>query len=82
MRMAAATDRRRKTPTNLSVRADLIRRARSLELNLSEVLEHALEAAIRDRERTAWLAANRTAIADYNAHVQAHGVFGDDWRRF
>lgn len=73
---------RRKAPTNVSVRADLVRQARLLKLNLSELLETALEKAIRDHERAVWLETNRTAIDSYNAQVAKRGVFSDDWRRF
>jgi antitoxin CcdA len=72
----------RKAPTNLSVRTDLVQRARSLRLNLSELFEKALEAAIRDRESDAWLAENRTAVRAYNSEVEKRGVFSDGWRRF
>lgn len=73
---------RRKAPTNLSLRVDLVRRAKALELNLSEVVETALEAAIVELEQTKWLAENQQAIRDYNEFVEKHGVFSDDWRRF
>ncbi len=72
----------KKTPTNVSVRADLVRRARALQINLSELLERSLEGAIREREREAWIADNEEAIDDYNARVEKRGVFGDAWRRF
>lgn len=72
----------RKTPTNLSVREDYVRRARALKLNLSELLETALETAIRDAEREAWLKENEEAMAEYNAQVSVHGVFSDGLRRF
>jgi antitoxin CcdA len=78
----AHMDRAPKAPTNLSVRADLVRRAKALKLNLSELLETALEKAIRDIDRQAWLAKNADAIRDYNTHVEKRGVFSDDWRRF
>jgi antitoxin CcdA len=71
-----------KVATNLSVRADLVRAARGLDLNLSEVLEAALEQAIRDGERRAWLAENEAAIDAYNEQVVKQGVFSDGWRRF
>jgi antitoxin CcdA len=74
--------RARKIPTNLSVGSDLVSRARSMKINLSKVLEDALEHAIRERERESWLAENRDAIADYNASVARRGVFSDGWRRF
>jgi antitoxin CcdA len=78
MRMRSAY----KVATNLSVRADLIRAARARELNLSEVLERALEAAIREADRRAWLAENEAAIDEYNAQVEKRGVFSDGIRKF
>jgi len=77
MRMAT-----RKVPANLSVRAELVERARALDVNLSEVLEAALEVAIREREQARWLAENEEAIDDYNAHIAKNGSFGDANRRF
>lgn len=78
----SASPRARKTPTNLSLRADLVRRAKQLELNLSELVDAALEEAIRKAEGEAWLAENREAIDEYNALVAKRGVFGDGRRRF
>jgi antitoxin CcdA len=72
----------RKVATNLSVRQDLVRHARAMKLNLSEVLERALERAIRDAERTSWLAENKESIEEYNRRVEERGVFSDTWRRF
>ena len=72
----------RKTATNLSLRADLVRRAKELGLNLSDVVDAALERAIRDAEGRAWLAENEEAIGEYNALVAKRGVFSDGRRRF
>ena len=72
----------RKTPTNVSIRSDLVRRAKELELNLSALLESAIEQAIQAAEREAWLRSNEDAISEYNARVAKHGVFSDDWRKF
>jgi antitoxin CcdA len=80
--MANAQRRPRKTATNLSVRDDLVRRAKALGLNLSEILETALEAAVRAAERTAWESENRDAIDAYNARAAERGVFSDKWRKF
>ncbi len=82
VRMKAAVGAARKTATNLSVRADLVQRARALKLNLSSIFESALERALLDAEREIWLEDNSDAIADYNARVAKHGTFSDDWRRF
>jgi antitoxin CcdA len=68
--------------TNLSINTDLLKKARQLGINLSETLEQALADVIRQREREAWLAANREAIAAYNDQVEAHGVFSDELRSF
>ncbi len=74
--------RARKVAANLTVRADLVRAARALDLNLSEVLESALEHELREAARRTWLAENEDAIAAYNARVEKRGVFSDAWRRF
>ncbi len=77
-----ATKRTRKTPTNLSLRTDLVHRAKQLGLNLSEVVDAALEQAIKDTEGKVWLEENRQAIAEYNALVAQRGVFSAGRRRF
>jgi antitoxin CcdA len=74
--------RPKKTATNLSVREDYVRRAKALRLNLSELLENALEVAIREAERDAWLNENEKAMAEYNAQVAQRGVFSRSRRRF
>lgn len=70
----------KKVPTNVSVRADLVARAEVLGLNLSRLLESALEQAIRERAR--WLAENKDAFDSNNADMAKHGLFSDDWRTF
>ena len=72
----------RKAPTNLSLRIDLVQRAKALGLNLSEVVEGALEDAIRKAEQARWLAENEKAIEYYNSFVEKHGVFGEEFRQF
>ncbi len=71
-----------KIATNLSARADIVREAKELGLNLSEVFESAVSDAIRRRRQELWLEENREAIDAYNARVERDGVFGDDWRKF
>jgi antitoxin CcdA len=67
---------------NVTVNADLLRRARELDVNLSQTLETALIEAVRARARERWLAENREAIEAYNRHVDRHGTFGDKLRGF
>lgn len=71
-----------KKPTNLSIRSDLLARARELDLNLSATLEAALVAAIREEEKRRWLHANRGAIAAYNERFDGQRVFSDGLRGF
>lgn len=82
MRMTQAHAKMKKTPTNLSIRSDLVARAKAMRLNLSRLLEDALEDAIRERESADWLELNARAIDTYNAQVEARGTFSDSWRRF
>jgi antitoxin CcdA len=78
----APARRARKTPTNLSLRSDLVQRAKALGLNLSEVVQSALEKAIREAEQARWLAENKDAIDYYNAFIEEHGMFGEEFRQF
>jgi antitoxin CcdA len=78
----ASPERARKTATNLSLPADLVRRAKELKLNLSQLVERTLARAIREAEQARWLAENEQAIEQYNAFVEKHGVFSDDHRLF
>lgn len=79
MRMAS---RAKKVATNLSLRADLVTEAKALALNLSEVVEAAIEAAVREAREAVWLTENRAAIDQYNDFVASHGLFSDGRRRF
>ncbi len=79
MRMVKAS---RKVAANLSVRSDLVRQARAMKINLSELLERALEEVVREHLRRRWLGENEDAIDAYNAQVAKRGVFSDGWRRF
>jgi antitoxin CcdA len=74
--------RDRKAPTNLSLRVDLVERAKALGLNLSEVVDATLEAAITKAEQLQWLADNEKAIEYYNSFVEKHGLFGEEFREF
>jgi antitoxin CcdA len=69
-------------PANLTINADLLRRARALKINLSATLERALVDELRKQLSESWLAENKKAIAAYNADVQEHGVFSDGVRSF
>jgi antitoxin CcdA len=71
---------KRRVATNLSLRSDLVERAKSLGLNLSEVVEATLDQAIAKAEQLRWLAENEKAIDYYNSFVEEHGLFGEEFR--
>ena len=71
-----------KKATNLSVDAQLLDRARALNINLSATLDEALRRKIADADGDQWRRDNKAAIAAYNDAVEAHGLFGDDEREF
>ncbi len=71
-----------KRAANLSINADLLSKAKELDINLSATLEQALIEALRKRQRDQWIAENQAAIEAYNEHVDKHGVFSDGLRSF
>lgn len=74
--------RARKKPANLSVDSVLLEDAKRMNINLSQVFEAGLNAAIRQRRREEWLKNNRAALEAYNEHIEADGVFSDGMRTF
>ena len=71
-----------KRPTNLSLNSDLLHQARALDINLSQVLEQALDAVVRQKRAEQWLQEHREAITQYNLDVEENGVFSDGLRSF
>lgn len=64
--MNSRTPAAAKKPVNVSIRSDLLEKARQHEINLSR----------------AWLERNRAAIEAYNERVERDGVFSDGLRTF
>jgi antitoxin CcdA len=77
-----ASAARLKRPANVSIRSDVLEKARQHEINLSRALEERLVELIRQKERDAWLERNRAAIQAYNERVEREGVFSDGLRTF
>jgi antitoxin CcdA len=71
-----------KRATNVSVRSDLLSAAREAGVNLSATLERALTEELATVKRQKWREENREAIQAYNEHIEKHGTFSDDVRRF
>jgi len=71
-----------KKSANLSINADLLQKAKSLDINLSATLETALAAEVKRRRAERWLTDNKASLDAYNAFVEKHGVFSDGLRGF
>lgn len=71
-----------KKPTNLTINSDLLNQAKSLNINISSVLEIALADKVRQKLRSDWLEENRDSISLYNDHISSIGVFSDDLSEF
>lgn len=71
-----------KKPTNVSINAELLTKAKSLDINLSATLESALREQIRLKEQAQWLQENSDAMEAYNQFVKRNGTFNDSVRKF
>jgi len=63
-----------KKPVNLSINSDLLRQAKELKVNVSQVLEVALASQVKRLREAQWLEDNKEAIDAYNRHVEEHGL--------
>jgi antitoxin CcdA len=71
-----------KKPTSLTINSDLLVKAKDLQINISAVLESALEEAVKQKKRNEWIEQNSESIIGYNKVIQTFGIFSDDLRSF
>ncbi|WP_290442925.1 type II toxin-antitoxin system CcdA family antitoxin [Halomonas sp. OfavH-34-E] len=71
-----------KQATNLSINSDLLKMARSMNVNLSVTLEKALDAKLVESEAEQWQRDNSNAIKAYNDAISEHGCFAEEYRTF
>lgn len=71
-----------KKSVNLSINSDLLRQAKSYNINLSQTLEQHLVELVRESHRQEWLTENQEALVEYNSKIETRGVFSDSLRRF
>lgn len=69
-----------KKPVNVSINSDLLREAKELKINVSQVLEVALTSQVKRLREAQWQAENQEAIEAYNRQVEANGLWNDAWR--
>jgi antitoxin CcdA len=73
MRQSAFDPTAKKRTVSLTLNGDLYAKARSLGINISQVAETALEAALRSHLAEAARAEIEQDMAAYNAYVEKHG---------
>lgn len=71
-----------KRPANVSVRAELLDKAKRLGINLSRTLEDRLAELVREADAREWLARNRRALDAYNKRIEREGIWSDGLRGF
>ena len=71
-----------KRAANVSVKAELLDKARHLGINLSRTLEDRLTELVREAEAQEWLTQNRRAIDAFNKRVEREGIWSDGLRGF
>lgn len=69
-----------KKPVNLSVNSDLLRQAKELKVNVSQVLEMAEANQVKSLREAQWLTDNQEAIDGYNRHFEENGLWNEAWR--
>ena len=76
------SDTVKKKSTNLSIRSDLLQRARNRNISLSKTLEQSLERILREHDRQAWIEENQEALEAANRFVAERGLWSDGLRMF
>jgi antitoxin CcdA len=71
-----------KKPTSLTINSDLLIKAKDLQINISAVLESALEEAVKQKKRNDWIENNSDSIIGYNKSINDFGIFSDEIRAF
>jgi antitoxin CcdA len=71
-----------KKAVNVSIDQGLIQQAKALNINLSAVMEEALQQVVIAEWQQQWLDNHQQSIAAYNQDVEENGVFSDGLRSF
>ena len=71
-----------KKATNLSINSDLLKKAKSYNINLSKSFESYLNELVKQKAEEAWREDNAQAIEVFNKRVERQGVFSDGLRSF
>lgn len=82
MKMHAESAKTIKKPTSISISQKRLAEGKSLEVKASTAAETGLACAIADKRAELWMAENRAALDNSNAHVEKNGLPLAKYRRF
>lgn len=74
MHISSGQDSFKRRAVNLTIREDILRDAKELQLNASKAAERGIYNAIREARAQAWLEENKTAIMAHNQRVEEEGT--------
>lgn len=67
---------------NLTIREDILREAKNLNLNASQAAEVGIAKAIKKAQEQVWLKENRTALMAHNKRVKKQGpLLTPEWNK-
>ena len=64
----------KRRPINLTIRTDVLKEAKSLNLNASQAAEAGIIAAIQRAQEQEWLHTNKTALLAHNNRIEQEGL--------
>ena len=74
------THTQKRKAVNVTIRQDILLKAKSLNLNTSRAAEHGLIQAIKKEQELLWLEENKDGITAYNDRIKKEGpLFIPDW---
>lgn len=72
----------KRRPVNLTIREDVLREAKKLNLNASQAAEAGIAEAIKKAQEQAWLKENRDALTAHNKRVEKQGLLlNPEWNK-
>jgi antitoxin CcdA len=79
---SAPSKRSRKRAASVGIDADIPTQAKEMNLNLSQTLENALRAKLREEQIRKFEEEHREAFESYNRFVAEHGLWGEEFRNW
>jgi len=76
------TKRGRKRAVNVSIDEEILLQAKARGINLSQTLEDALGAALREERIRDFKEKNREAVKSYNRFIEKYGLWGQEYRKW